>query len=80
MLGVARAATLERDPEVFFGTTCFFEGLGYQGQTTPFTEKVGFGGLAAEGGKANKPLVSGKCVVFWPWYPKPGAGAVNMAY
>ncbi len=23
------------------------------------------------GGKANKPLVSGICVVFWPWHPRP---------
>ena len=28
-------------------------------------------GLAAEGGKAKKQDVSGKCVVFWPWYPRP---------
>ncbi len=24
-------------------------------------------GLAAEGGKAKQTVVSGKCVVFWPW-------------
>jgi hypothetical protein len=30
-----------------------------------------FVGLAAEGGNAKKPLISGKRVVSWPWYPRP---------
>ncbi len=27
-------------------------------------------GFTAFGGMAPKPLVAGKCVVVWPWFPK----------
>ncbi len=56
---------VQRDPVMGFWPSVLLGSLWYQGeQTTHFQETNTFWGLAAEGGKAKKPIVSGKCVVF----------------
>ncbi len=57
------------DPEVFVGqVVCWRPGAPRPKPPHVSRKRVVFG-LAAESGKARKPLVSGKCVVCWPWYP-----------
>jgi hypothetical protein len=55
-------------PKWFVGhVNCWTLGVPRPKKTTRFPETRGFVDLAAEGGKAKKPLVSGKRVVVWPW-------------
>ncbi len=58
-------------PKFLFGQKVF----GRPGVPRPKNHKLSgnewFVGLAAEGGKAKKTLVSGKGVGLWPWYPRP---------
>ncbi len=50
---------------------CFLGGLGYQGQTKSFVEgDIVFWGLAAEGGKARKPVLSWKFEVYVALVPQ----------
>ncbi len=60
-----------KGPRRFFWAKWFFGGLGYHGQNHTFPGNEWFVGLAAFGGKDNKPFFSCKGVVFWPWYPMP---------
>jgi hypothetical protein len=74
MLGPQRwdSTSTQRGPEVVFWPSVFVGGLGRQGNKNHTSSGTDlFFGLAAEGGKANKPLVSRTCVVCWPWYPRP---------
>ena len=64
-----RVREVEGIPKWFFGQVVFWR-PGEPRQTNhTFSGRYCLFGLAAEGGKANKPVVSGKCMVFWPWYP-----------
>ncbi len=55
-----------------FLAKCFFEDRGYQGQaTTLFQEHNIRLASLPQAARQTKPLVSGTCVVFRPWYPRP---------
>jgi hypothetical protein len=54
----------QRDPEQFFWPGSFLEAWGTKANTP---HEAGWG-LRRQG---QQPLVSGKCVVCWPWYPRP---------
>ncbi len=57
-------------PRWLFGQVFLLEAWGTKANNTiRFLETSVFFGLAAFGGKAKKPLVSGKRVVYWPCYP-----------
>ncbi len=61
-----------KGPRSGFSAKWFFGGLGYQSQKTIRVRgKNVFAGLAAFGGKAKQTIISGKCAVVWPWYPRP---------
>ncbi len=47
------------------------EAWGTKAKTPHIFRKPTFFGLAAFGGKAQKLIVSSKCMVFWPWSPRP---------
>ncbi len=64
-------AKRQRDPEVIFGQMLFWRPAVPRPLNHTCSRKEWCFGPAAEGGKAKKQLISEKCVVFWPWYPRP---------
>ncbi len=65
--GIQVKWVLQRAPEVAFGQVFFWRpGVPRPKNHTMFRHEWFFG-LAAEGAKAQKSLVSGTFVVFWPW-------------
>ncbi len=62
----------QRDPELVFGPSVSWGGLGYQGpKTSIYKKRMIFRTCRRRRQGETKPLVSGTFVVFWLWYPKP---------
>ncbi len=64
-------AHCQMDPEVVFWPSLFWRPGVPRQQNHTCSRNARFFGRAAEGGRAKNPPVSGKRVVFWPWYPRP---------
>ncbi len=58
-------------PKCFLGHVFFWRLGAPRPKPTHFPALSVFVGLAAEGGKANKPFFSSSYMVFWPRYPRP---------
>ncbi len=57
--------------KLFFGQVIFWRLGAPRPKKLHIFRSEWFVGLAAEDGKATKPFVSVKCVIVWPWYPRP---------
>ena len=61
---------IQKDPVGVYWRSVFWRPGVPRPKNHTFSRKYWCIGLAAEGGKANKPQFSSNSVVFWPWYPR----------
>jgi hypothetical protein len=62
---------IQRDPVVVYWPSVFLEAWSTKAKHNTFSGTYWFIGLAAFGGRVNKPIFSLTSVVFLPWYPRP---------